>query len=747
MGQLQTQHEMTMSFYSEFGDLNVYAKQGDTQRFIQFEFTEEVIPEGLDHFYAYIRGKYPDGSVIPVVRINQSDIHEDYILFQIPSTLLALPGKVVCDLVLCRADSQPTIDPETGTIDDSGVEILSTHTFNIFVEAMATSGGSISEHTADQAAELVRLIIATEALIEVVEENEEQREEAEEARAEAELEREEAEESRVKAETERSDAEIIRDVNENGGSEELSDGTTYEVDYEDSRVGAEEIRQENEEERIANEERREDAEQGYVAQAKSYAIGDEVARPGSATDNSEFYYQLSKEAVYGKGVMELTINNDGHLIYKRTDDLDTVNFIIEDHRDLIITFGTPTKITPPTVTSNLTYNGEIQRPTISNYPSNSLIFSGVKQAINAGTYQMYCTPAPGYEWNGDYPEFITYEWSIVKADRTISLSKSSLYAAPTDTLNLTYNGGGRIEIQNLDGSKFSAKVVNKDVTIKALAPEGESNITILVHPDNNYNSVTSETINVKGVKIVSWSSGTDTEIVDMVNSADYGVLDLTDYWHVGDERTVSLPAMEATYVNESHVAQDAILVLTHSGDHKLVTPTSGGKTYCSFDVQVKNLMSDPTSSTQYTNPEAGYINSTTTNQGGWRDSLRRKWCNEVFDINSPIKQIFKTFECKSMEGNGSTNIIITQDKFALPACIEVGGNEGSAYREEGEKWDYYTDISNRVKVYNNGTGGTWWLRSSNIYNNFSFKNVETTGATNVATQANAPSGIAPFGCI
>lgn len=44
-------------------------------------------------------------------------------------------------------------------------------------------------------------------------------------------------------------------------------------------------------------------------------------------------------------------------------------------------------------------------------------------------------------------------------------------------------------------------------------------------------------------KIVTWAGGTDEEIVLMVAAADAGYIDLTDYWAVGQERTVHLSAM------------------------------------------------------------------------------------------------------------------------------------------------------------------------------------------------------------
>jgi len=54
--------------------------------------------------------------------------------------------------------------------------------------------------------------------------------------------------------------------------------------------------------------------------------------------------------------------------------------------------------------------------------------------------------------------------------------------------------------------------------------------------------------NQSGVKIVSFASGTDQELADMLAAHYAGDIDIHDYWSVGDTRTVSLSAMDATYV-------------------------------------------------------------------------------------------------------------------------------------------------------------------------------------------------------
>ena len=57
----------------------------------------------------------------------------------------------------------------------------------------------------------------------------------------------------------------------------------------------------------------------------------------------------------------------------------------------------PTNILEVPVTSNLTYNGNAQSPTIYGYDENTMTMGGVTSATDAGTYQITFTPKSGYE--------------------------------------------------------------------------------------------------------------------------------------------------------------------------------------------------------------------------------------------------------------------------------------------------------------------------------------------------------------
>ena len=244
--------------------------------------------------------------------------------------------------------------------------------------------------------------------------------------------------------------------------------------------------------------------------------------------------------------------------------------------------------------------------------------------------------------------------------------------------------------------------------------------------------------------LVTWAGGTDEEIVKMVQLADAGLINLSDYWTVGDTRTVQLSAMSATGVGESHAAQQVDLVLMHAGGYEL----ADGST-CSFVVGQKDCLA-----------EKGYMNSTNTNSGSWNGSARRTWCNSVYKnaLPSTLLPIFKQFKTVTAQThNGSTNQT-SVDYFALPAAKEVfGGSASSAGSDTGYsnltefnalfQFDYYKTTSNRVKKRGKtGSAGLWWERSPFFSNLASFCYVDDIvgGKYGVAGYA---GGLAPFGCI
>ena len=311
-------------------------------------------------------------------------------------------------------------------------------------------------------------------------------------------------------------------------------------------------------------------------------------------------------------------------------------------------------------------------------------------------------------------------------------------------------GGGKPEEEKTVTAGTSAIVVSpssgkvmKKVTVNPTPSQEKTvdstGITQIILPDEG-KLLSKVTIEVFDPTIVTWAGGTDEEIVKMVQLADAGTINLADYWAVGDERQVTLSAMEAIGVGESHVEQTVTFVLMNAGGKTLANATASGRTECNFIVGMKNGLA-----------EKGYMNSSKTNSGGWEACARRTWCNSVFRnaIPEALRDIFKQHLNITADGSSTTTVTST-DYFALPAEKEVFGylNYANTTAEANlTQFEYYTTKSNRIKQAGDGGSVTrWWERSPRSTKSDAFCRVHTDGSADY-TYASLAFLLAPFGVI
>jgi hypothetical protein len=204
--------------------------------------------------------------------------------------------------------------------------------------------------------------------------------------------------------------------------------------------------------------------------------------------------------------------------------------------------------------------------------------------------------------------------------------------------------------------------------------------------------------------LVSWSTGTDAEIKGMVDAYYAGRFTLEDIksvWSIGDERTISLSAMAATGVSESHRAQDVVVVILDF-DHDTLTTPINGKTKALVSVQMKDCLrgANVSDTGGSSNTENGYMNSTSTNAGGWTNSARRTWCNNVFynALPSEHKAIVKQVNKLTSAGDQSSIINTDADYCWFPSVIEIKGTSTGSVAGEGSQYSYYTTAANRYKL-------------------------------------------------
>lgn len=234
---------------------------------------------------------------------------------------------------------------------------------------------------------------------------------------------------------------------------------------------------------------------------------------------------------------------------------------------------------------------------------------------------------------------------------------------------------------------------------------------------------------------VSWSNSTDEEIVKMVNAADKGLFNLSDYWHVGDERQVTLSRIGATEDEPAFAEQTVTFVLMNAGGKTLANPTASGRTECSFIVGMKNGLA-----------EKRRMDSTSKI---WDSCFRRTWCNSRFRnaIPESLRGIFKQHLNVTADGPSTTTVTST-DYFALPAEKEVFGQNikaDSTAEANLTQFEYYATEANRIKkAGDGGSADIWWERSTN--QSYGFCRVRSDGSADRG-QPVSDHLLSPFGVI
>jgi hypothetical protein len=240
--------------------------------------------------------------------------------------------------------------------------------------------------------------------------------------------------------------------------------------------------------------------------------------------------------------------------------------------------------------------------------------------------------------------------------------------------------------------------------------------------------------------LVPWSTATDSQIARMINAYYNGMITLDDVksvWSVGDARTISLSAMSATGVGESHVAQTQQLVILDF-DKDTLTDANGGKTKALITVQLKNVLSNGTTA------ETGYMTLNSTTSGNttvynlyWETSERRTWCNNVFKSALPsyLKGLVRPVTWTPYMDTTSVS-----DYCFIADYIDIFGSSCYAY---------YNTSSNRIKYAGNatstGSAVAWW--SQGYLSGRSYVYYVSTSGTAVTTVPNKTYGICPAFCL
>lgn len=257
------------------------------------------------------------------------------------------------------------------------------------------------------------------------------------------------------------------------------------------------------------------------------------------------------------------------------------------------------------------------------------------------------------------------------------------------------------------------------------------------------------------LKIVAFADGTDAEIEKMIEAHYAGKINISDYWAVGDKRTIHHNAMDATGVNESHRANDYAYVIIGIEHDDLVTAING-KTKAAITIQTERMLYLDTT-TEYNasynaSHECGYINGSSTNSGGWEGCVRRTWCNNVYKKCLPtyIQNMMKQVKKLTSAGSRNSTIKISNDYAFLLSEIEIFGSTTYSYAGEGKQYQYFKNATaNRYKkprFDDSLVSGHYWERSPYFGSESKFCHVDVSGNSHYNDASNS-YGIVPCLCI
>lgn len=335
------------------------------------------------------------------------------------------------------------------------------------------------------------------------------------------------------------------------------------------------------------------------------------------------------------------------------------------------------------------------------------------------------------------------------ATLAVSTSDNELFGK---TVTLTRNGANVGTTVFASNGKCSFVVQNPGTyTITC----GEAHKDATVTSDNVLNK-TVISVNLFLLKIVTFADGTDEEIAKMIQAHYDDKINIADYWAVGDTRTVSLSAMAGTTMGESHRAQKVQFVIGDFEHDELATPINGHSKAAVTLLQKDCLMDVANESNPVNggdNTENGYMNTSDTNVGGWKNCARRAWCNNIYfkALSTTWQSMVKTVNKESGKGGGAyVGTEVTADKVFLAAEIEIFGSTPGSFRGEGSQYQYYKNATaNRYKMPkwdSSSLSNDYYERSPGSNNAFIFCTMSYTGSSG-SSYAKVYRGIAPCLCI
>ena len=454
--------------------------------------------------------------------------------------------------------------------------------------------------------------------------------------------------------------------------------------------------------------------------------------------------------------------------------------------------GVANKITisnVPAQSGTLTYNGNSQTPSWSNYNSAQLTLGGTTSGTNATSYNATFTPKADYMWSDGSTTAKTVSWSIGKAAGSMTLSASAVTlnsAALTAEVTVTRPGDGAITASSSNTGVATVSVSGNKVTIKHVnQTTGTATITIKVAAGTNHTAPADKTVAVTAQFMPTKKALNDQTWAEIRQVSDAG--QGSSYWSVGDRKAVLVNGTVGTLaVNQTLYVY--ILGFNHNSAKEgngiqfgtFKTALSGGTDVCLVDGSYNSYKTDGSKifnmnhwgNYNYGGWKAcdlrydilGSTNKAPVNYGKARatsdtgydaptNTATSPVANTLMaalpaDLRAVMKPITKYTDNKGNSSDVAANVTSSLDYLPLLAEQEIfGGNR--TYSNQYEKnsqvqYAYYSAGNSKVKYRHSATGSTayWWERSPFYGNGNGFCFV-STGGTADDYYARYSFGLAP----
>lgn len=427
----------------------------------------------------------------------------------------------------------------------------------------------------------------------------------------------------------------------------------------------------------------------------------------------------------------------------------------------------------PAQSGKLTYSGNSQSPTWSNYNTAYMTIGGTTSGTNAGSYNATFTPKTDYRWSDGATTAKTVSWSIAKATGTLTVTPSSI-ELNTSKLSATFTIGGNHDgtvsvVSNNTGIATVSRSGNTVTVTHVNQTTGSTTVTVSCTAGANYTAPANKNVTVNAKFVSSVLNENEWSVIKSVADAGNG----SNYWAVGDRKAVAVNGTVGTQaVNGTYYVY--IIGFNHNSSREgngitfgtFKTALSGGTDICLVDGQYNDYS---TNGTKYFNMN----HSSNTNSGGW------KGCDLRYDVlgstntnngdatattaTSPVagtlmaalpsdlRAVMKPMTIYTDNTGGGNNtasyVTASVDYLPLLAEFEIFGTRtyaNSAEQNYQQQYAYYSAGNSKVKYRHSATGSTayWWERSPYYSYSSYFCDVDTNGGAS-GSSAWSSNGLAP----